>query len=83
MCAICMRSGAAFVKTSTGFGSSGATVEDVRLLRDAVGDAMGVKAAGGIRNVDDAIAMINAGANRIGTSVGPAIMDGAGRQLAE
>jgi len=59
---------AAFVKTSTGFGSSGATVEDVRLLRETVGPDMGVKAAGGIRTLEDALAMIEAGATRIGCS---------------
>ncbi|MHC4294452.1 MAG: deoxyribose-phosphate aldolase [Planctomycetota bacterium] len=60
--------GAQFVKTSTGFGSHGARVEDVRFLRSQVGEAMGVKAAGGIRTLADALAMIDAGANRIGTS---------------
>lgn len=57
-----------FVKTSTGFGPGGATVEDVRLLREAVGATTGVKAAGGIRTVEDAMAMIEAGATRIGAS---------------
>jgi len=60
--------GADFVKTSTGFGPGGATVEDVRLLRRTVGPAMGVKAAGGIRDADTALAMIDAGATRIGAS---------------
>ena len=63
-----LRSGAAFVKTCTGFGKVGATVDDVRLLRQIVGDAMGVKAAGGIRTYRDAIRMLEAGATRIGTS---------------
>lgn len=76
-CRIAFESGADFVKTSTGFGPSGATVEDVRLMRRVVGDRMGVKAAGGIRTYEDAIAMIGAGANRIGTSNGVAIVKGA------
>jgi len=59
-----------FVKTSTGFGTSGATVEDVRLMKSVVGDAVKVKAAGGIRTLDDALKMIEAGAERIGTSHG-------------
>ncbi|OGS45757.1 MAG: deoxyribose-phosphate aldolase [Elusimicrobia bacterium RIFOXYD2_FULL_34_15] len=57
-----------FVKTSTGFGPHGATVEDVRLMRKIVGDKIGVKASGGIKTFGDAVKMINAGANRIGTS---------------
>jgi deoxyribose-phosphate aldolase len=60
--------GAQFVKTSTGFGSGGATVEDVRLMRERVGEAFGVKASGGIRSLADAVAMIQAGADRLGTS---------------
>ena len=63
-----------FVKTSTGFSTGGATVEDVRLMRAAVGEEMGVKAAGGIRDYDGAVAMIQAGANRLGTSSGVAIV---------
>ena len=69
--------GAHFVKTSTGFGPGGATVEDVSLLRATVGDHMGVKAAGGIRDTETAIAMIEAGADRIGASRTAAILDGA------
>ncbi len=69
--------GAHFVKTSTGFGPGGATVEDVALLRATVGDDMGVKAAGGIRDTETAIAMIEAGADRIGASRTAAILDGA------
>jgi deoxyribose-phosphate aldolase len=65
---IAVAAGADFVKTSTGFGPEGATVEDVRLLRSVVGPKVGVKASGGIRTLDDALAMIAAGANRIGTS---------------
>lgn len=73
-------SGAHFVKTSTGFSKSGATVEDVRLLRSTVGIDFGVKASGGIRDYAFACALINAGANRIGTSAGVAIMKEALRQ---
>jgi deoxyribose-phosphate aldolase len=74
-CLIAEKSGADFVKTSTGFGGlSGATVEDVTLMRKTVGSKMGVKAAGGIRDMETTLAMINAGANRIGTSTGVQIM---------
>lgn len=66
--------GAAFVKTSTGYGSHGATIQDVRLLRSVVLDNCGVKAAGGIRDLDTALAMLDAGATRIGTSSGKAIL---------
>jgi deoxyribose-phosphate aldolase len=66
-CEVAVRVGADFVKTSTGFGSGGATVEDVRLMREVVGPAMGIKAAGGIRTRADALALIEAGATRIGT----------------
>jgi deoxyribose-phosphate aldolase len=68
--------GAAFVKTSTGFGGGGATVDDVALLRAVVGGAMGVKASGGIRTAADALAMIRAGASRIGASASVAIVGG-------
>ncbi len=71
------RAGAKFVKTSTGFGPHGATVWDVILLRTAVGDNMGVKAAGGIKTYEDAIKMIFAGANRIGASRSIQIVEGA------
>ena len=57
-----------FIKTSTGFGTGGATVEDVRLMKETVGDKVRVKAAGGIRDLDTCLAMIEAGAERIGTS---------------
>jgi deoxyribose-phosphate aldolase len=67
--------GADFVKTSTGFGPSGATLEDVKLMRAAVGSKMGVKASGGIRTLEDCRAMMAAGANRIGTSAGVAILE--------
>jgi len=72
-CKIAKEAGADFVKTSTGF-VGGATVEDVRLMREVVGRDMGVKAAGGIRTLKEALAMIEAGANRIGTSTGVAII---------
>lgn len=63
-----------FIKTSTGFGSGGATVEDVRLMKAVVGDAVRVKAAGGIRDFETALAMIEAGAERLGTSAGVELM---------
>ncbi|HLK55726.1 MAG TPA: deoxyribose-phosphate aldolase, partial [Chthonomonadaceae bacterium] len=67
-------SGAAFVKTSTGFGPGGATLEDVRLLKEIAGGRCGVKAAGGIRDMPAALAMLDAGATRLGTSAGLAIL---------
>ena len=74
-CRLVRDAGAAFVKTSTGFHSSGgATVADVRLLRAAVGPGFGVKASGGIRTLADTMTMLEAGANRIGTSSGGAIL---------
>ncbi|HET7377419.1 MAG TPA: 2-deoxyribose-5-phosphate aldolase, partial [Anaerolineae bacterium] len=69
--------GAKFVKTSTGFASSGATVHDVALMRMAVGPEMGVKAAGGIKTYEDALKMIEAGATRIGASASVKIMQAA------
>ena len=69
-CEIAKEAGVKFVKTSTGFGPSGATVQDVKLMRKTVGPDMGVKASGGIRTTEDALAMIEAGANRLGTSSG-------------
>jgi deoxyribose-phosphate aldolase len=69
--------GAAFVKTSTGFGPGGATVEDVALMRKLVGPDMGVKASGGVRTREDAERMAQAGANRIGASASVAIVTGA------
>jgi deoxyribose-phosphate aldolase len=74
--ALAKAAGAAFVKTSTGFGPGGATVEDVALLRQVVGGEMGVKASGGIRTAADARKMVEAGATRIGTSKGVAIVSG-------
>ncbi len=77
-CGLAAASGAAYVKTSTGFGKAGATVTDVALLRRAVGPGMGVKASGGIRTLADAAAMIQAGADLIGTSQTEAILNEAG-----
>jgi deoxyribose-phosphate aldolase len=73
-CRIVVDAGADFVKTSTGFGPGGATVHAVRLMREAAGPAMGVKASGGIRDRSTALSMIEAGANRIGTSSGMTIV---------
>jgi deoxyribose-phosphate aldolase len=73
-CLIAQAAGADFVKTSTGFGTGGATIEDVKLMRRVVGAEMGVKAAGGIRSYADAVAMIKAGANRLGASAGVKIV---------
>jgi deoxyribose-phosphate aldolase len=75
-CSLSVEAGARFVKTSTGFGSGGATVDDVRLMRQAVGSTLGVKASGGIRDTATALAMLEAGANRLGTSAGVAIVKG-------
>jgi deoxyribose-phosphate aldolase len=74
--AAAIAAGAAFVKTSTGFAGGGATVEDVALLRAVAGDRVGVKASGGVRTAAEALAMIRAGATRIGTSSGVAIVTG-------
>ena len=74
VCLLAQTAGADFVKTSTGFGPSGATVEDVDLMRRVVGAGTGVKAAGGIRTCKEALAMIAAGANRIGSSAGVSIL---------
>lgn len=73
-CELAKATGFDFVKTSTGFGKGGATVEDVKLMRKTVGPKMGVKAAGGIRTLADAEAMVAAGATRLGCSAGVAIM---------
>ncbi len=75
-CALSKAAGAAFVKTSTGFSSGGATAEDVALMRKVVGDDVGVKASGGIRSSEDAMKMIQAGANRLGASASVAIISG-------
>lgn len=74
-CEIAARAGADFVKTSTGFSTGGATVEDVALMRKTVGDDLGVKASGGVRSLEDLMKMVDAGANRIGTSSGVKIME--------
>ncbi|MDA0063587.1 deoxyribose-phosphate aldolase [Brachyspira hyodysenteriae] len=76
-CKIAKECGANFVKTSTGFSTGGATEHDVKLMREAVGKEMGVKASGGIKTYEDAIKMVEAGANRLGTSSGIAIMKSA------
>lgn len=76
-CEICRELGVAFVKTSTGFSRSGATVEDVALMRNTVGTEVGVKASGGVRDYPTAVKMIEAGATRLGSSSGIAIVGGA------
>jgi deoxyribose-phosphate aldolase len=74
-CRLAVEAGAHFVKTSTGFGPRGASVEDVRLMRATVGPDIGVKAAGGIRDLETSLAMLEAGASRLGTSSGIEILD--------
>ena len=73
-CLLCAEAGADFVKTSTGFSTGGATVADVALMRECVGPDFGVKAAGGIRTLADAYAMIEAGASRLGVSAAASIL---------
>ncbi|GGE29875.1 deoxyribose-phosphate aldolase [Pullulanibacillus camelliae] len=73
---LAVKAGADYVKTSTGFAGGGATPEDVRLMRDVVGPTIGVKASGGVRSLEDAQAMITAGASRIGASSGVKIIQG-------
>jgi deoxyribose-phosphate aldolase len=73
-CMICKQAGADFVKTSTGFGPGGATVEDIALMRRTVGANMGVKASGGVRTYEETLRMISAGATRIGASAGVRIV---------
>ena len=75
-CELSVKAGADFVKTSTGFSTGGATVEDIRLMRKTVGPNIGVKASGGVRCREDALAMVEAGASRIGASSGVAISKG-------
>lgn len=77
-CLLAKRSGADFVKTSTGFSKGGATVGDVALMRKVVGSAMGVKASGGVRTREEALAMVASGADRIGASASVKIVSGAG-----
>ena len=75
-CKLVLDSGAHFVKTSTGFSTAGATVADVKLMRETVGPQFGVKASGGIRDAQTALAMIASGATRLGTSAGVTIVNG-------
>lgn len=75
-CELIVEAGADYVKTATGFNGGGATVEDVKLLRSVVGEDFGVKAAGGVRTYEDAVRIVEAGANRIGTSGAVAIITG-------
>ena len=75
-CELAVKAGTDFVKTSTGFSTGGATVEDIALMRKTVGPDIGVKASGGVRNISDAKAVIEAGATRIGASAGIAIVQG-------
>jgi len=75
-CELAVKAGVDFVKTSTGFSSAGATIEDVKLMRSIVGPSIGVKASGGIRNTETAKAMIEAGATRLGTSASVDIVKG-------
>ncbi len=74
-CEVCTRAGADFVKTSTGFSTEGANVKDIELMRENISEKMQVKASGGIRDLKTALEMINAGATRIGTSSGVAIIE--------
>lgn len=74
-CKLSKEAGADYVKTSTGFSTGGATVEDIKLMRETVGPEMGVKASGGVRSKEDAEAMVKAGATRIGTSNGVGIVE--------
>ncbi|MCD8179334.1 MAG: deoxyribose-phosphate aldolase [Tannerellaceae bacterium] len=75
VCRISKEAGVDFVKTSTGFGTAGATVHDIALMRRVVGPEIGVKASGGVRDLESALAMIEAGATRIGTSSGVSIVE--------
>lgn len=75
-CELAVKAGADYVKTSTGFSTGGATVADIQLMRKTVGPDLGVKASGGVRSREDALAMIEAGATRIGASAGIAIVKG-------
>ncbi|MBS4173585.1 deoxyribose-phosphate aldolase [Bacillus sp. FJAT-49736] len=75
-CELAVKAGADYVKTSTGFSTGGATIEDIKLMRKTVGPEIGVKASGGVRSAEDAKAMIEAGATRIGASSGVKIVQG-------
>ncbi|RNF41013.1 deoxyribose-phosphate aldolase [Planococcus salinus] len=79
-CRLAKQAGADFVKTSTGFSTGGATVEDVKLMRETVGAELGVKASGGVRSLEDLQSMVDAGATRIGASSGAQIMQGLSSQ---
>ncbi len=79
-CVLVQRAGADFVKTSTGFGKGGATAGDIALMRRVVGTAMGVKASGGVRSREDALAMVASGADRIGASASVKIVSGNGAE---
>ena len=80
-CAICSDTGVDFVKTSTGFGPAGARVEDIKLMRESLPSHVGIKASGGIRDLASAVSLIEAGADRIGTSSGGKIMKEALQKL--
>lgn len=75
ICKIALKVKPTFIKTSTGFGTGGATVEDIKLMKESVGDSVKIKASGGVRNIEEALSMINAGASRIGTSQGVRIVE--------
>lgn len=75
ICEIALKVRPTFIKTSTGFGTGGATVEDIKLMKASVGDAVKIKASGGIRSIEEVLSMIEAGASRIGTSQGVRIVD--------
>jgi len=81
-CRLSVRAGADYVKTSTGFSTGGATEQDVALMRSVVGEDIGVKASGGVRSFETAVAMISSGASRLGTSSGIAIVQGAASHAA-
>ncbi|MGL6106179.1 deoxyribose-phosphate aldolase [Romboutsia sp.] len=75
-CELAVKAGTDYVKTSTGFGTGGSTPSDIKLMRETVGESIGVKASGGVRNDKDAVAVIDAGATRIGASASIAIVSG-------
>jgi len=78
-CGLAAQAGASFVKTSTGFGSGGASVDAVRVMKRAVGNRLGIKASGGISSLGEALAMVDAGADRLGMSASVAILEDYGR----
>jgi deoxyribose-phosphate aldolase len=75
LCDVAMKVEPTFIKTSTGFGTAGATLEDIKLMKECVGDKIKIKASGGIRSLEDMLAMVDAGASRIGTSSGVKIIE--------